>query len=131
MLAVLLDAASMDDASVGIHGRIAGGVRIRPAEFMDELLLGRGIGRSRRLPGVWRAAAAARIWPDAGWRLVGAGSGDVFANPAIRVDFSGPECDSVLHADAGKKGWNPESCESLAGGRGDCACRPCHYSAAE
>ena len=83
VLAVLLDAAGLDHAGVGAGGRAAGGNRIRPAQRVDEHLLGRRSGRYGRLPGVWRAAQAAPPAPHARRGLAGPRPGDPSAHPAV------------------------------------------------
>ena len=50
--AVLLDAARLGLRRVGSGGRTPRGLRARPADLLDELLLGRSGFRNRRLPGV-------------------------------------------------------------------------------
>ncbi len=46
--AVLLDAARLDDAWLGAHWRLASSDRVRPAQSMDEQLLGRAQSRAAR-----------------------------------------------------------------------------------
>ena len=73
--ALLLDAARLDDARVGAGRRTAGGVPVRPAQFLDEHLLGRRPFGRCRLPGVRRPAAPARAVRKRHALLLGLGLG--------------------------------------------------------
>ena len=57
--ALLLDAARLDHAGLGARRRHARGNGIRPAQSVDEQLLGRRASRGGGMPGLWSAAQIA------------------------------------------------------------------------
>ena len=81
----------MDHAGLGARRRYTGGNRIRPAESVDQLLLGRRIYGSGGMSGVRSASAAARHGPYARRGAAGRGTRTAPAQPAVRIDISGAE----------------------------------------